>query len=169
MIENNLKEKQPLPDGSTLIGPEEIIKRLKISGWIFLALLVPGSLFWRSGMFTAGILLGGLISNLGFRHLYKFSFNILKASTAPGPTFKSAFFFSYLVRLGVLAVAIFLPIYFRLVNPVGLVIGLSITIINLTTYGLFLFSRAAKIENELQKAETESNNNNVEVLNNREK
>ncbi len=139
----------------TQLEPEtaRLIGRLKVSGWVILILLILFSLLLdTSPKFIAGVALGAVISVMGFYHLYSFSFNFLsRRQTAP----RAGFFLSYPIRLVVVALLIFPALWMKLVDPVGLIIGLSATVINLFTVGVFLMAGMAKREMDTEVEDIE--------------
>ena len=102
-----------------------------MNGVVF-ALLLLGSLIWMPPLFSLGVALGGLIVLLNFHLLYR----ILKKAFIPDhlASPKSVIFKYYLRLLGTGIILYFL-IAKRLVDPLGLVVGLSVVVINLTLVG----------------------------------
>ena len=103
-------------------------KRLEITNWILLAVLVAGSLFLRSTRFSLGILLGGLISIVNFHWLYR---NLLSVFTKHLNRARAALMLRYYLRLAVTAIALYWIISRNLVDVIGLVIGLSVVVLNI--------------------------------------
>ena len=118
-------------------------KRLEITNWILLVVLVAGSLFLQSPRFTLGILLGGLISVVNFHWLYR---NLLSVFTKHLNRAKAALMLRYYLRLAVTAIALFLIISRNLVDVIGLVIGLSIVVLNIVLTTLLALSRKNHVE-----------------------
>lgn len=110
------------------IGKDPLQRKLEILNWIILALLAAISLLFFSTDFTLGILMGGLISVISFswrqRDLRKVFQNLTERA-------RSAILFRYYVRFFVSAVLIYFIITETTADVIGLLIGLSIVIINI--------------------------------------
>jgi hypothetical protein len=118
-------------------------KRLEITNWILLAVLVAGSLFLRSPRFSLGILLGGLISIVNFHWLYR---NLLSVFTKHLNRARAALMLRYYLRLAVTAIALYWIISRNLVDVIGLVIGLSVVVLNIVLTTLLALSRKNHVE-----------------------
>ena len=128
-----------------LTGKDPLQRRLEITNWIFLSVLVAGSLFFQSVRLTLGILGGGLISIVNFHWLYR---NLLSVFTKHLNRARAALMIRYYLRLAVTAVVLYVLISGDLVNVIGLVIGLSIVVMNIvvTTLLLLMFSKKKCLE-----------------------
>ncbi len=122
----NLREKDPLQ------------KRLEITNWILLAGLIAGSLFFRSARFTLGILSGGLISIVNFYWLYR---NLLSIFSKHPNVTRGAVMVHYYIRMAVTAVVLYWIISGNLVDVIGLVIGLSIVVLNIVLTTVLALSK----------------------------
>ena len=118
-------------------------KRLEITNWILLAILMAGSLVLRSARFSLGIFLGGLISIVNFHMLYR---NLLSVFTKHLNRARSALMLRYYLRLAVTAVVLYWIISRNLVDVIGLVIGLSIVVLNIVLTTLLALSRKNRVE-----------------------
>jgi hypothetical protein len=118
-------------------------KRLEITNWILLAVLVTGSLFLRSTRFSLGILLGGLISIVNFHWLYR---NLLSVFQKHLNRARAALMLRYYLRLAVTAIALYWIISRNLVDVIGLVIGLSVVVLNIVLTTLLALSRKNHVE-----------------------
>ena len=107
---------------------ETLPARLHRRSWFILGCLLLASLFLRDTEFTLGILSGGLVSIGGFLWLRRALGRLLDEA---GPGSKAGYQFGYLVRLLVLALVLAFLVAVVKIHPVGLVIGLSVTVINL--------------------------------------
>jgi len=96
--------------------------------WLILGLMLVGSLPFRNTPLTLGILCGGLVSIGGFLWLRRALKQLL---AEPGPGAKARYQFGYLVRLIALAVVLATLISIVKIDTVGLLIGLSVMVINL--------------------------------------
>jgi hypothetical protein len=118
-------------------------KRLEITNWILLAVLVTGSLFLQSARFSLGILSGGLISIVNFHWLYR---NLLSIFTKHLNSARVALMTHYYIRLAVTAFVLYWFISGNLVDVIGLVIGLSIVVLNIVLTTLLALSKKNCIE-----------------------
>jgi len=118
-------------------------KRLEITNWILLAVLVAGSLFLRSPRFSLGVLLGGLISIVNFHWLYR---NLLSVFQKHLNRARAALMLRYYLRLAVTAIALYWIISRNLVDVIGLVIGLSVVVLNIVLTTLLALSRKNHVE-----------------------
>jgi hypothetical protein len=118
-------------------------KRLEITNWILLAVLVAGSLFLRSPRFSLGILLGGLISIVNFHWLYR---NLLSVFQKHLNRARAALMLRYYLRLAVTAIALYWIISRSLVDVIGLVIGLSVVVLNIVLTTILVLSRKNHVE-----------------------
>jgi hypothetical protein len=105
-----------------------LLKGLNRRNWIILALLCLASLPWLSAAVTLGVLGGGLLAIVGHYWRYRALLAIL-GSTPEGAARR--FQIGYIVRLGTLALSLFALIAIIKVDPVALIIGLSVVVINI--------------------------------------
>ncbi len=110
------------------IGKDPLQRRLEITNWVLLALLIAGSLLFCSTRFSLGIILGGLISVVNFHWLYH---NLLSVFEGELNRLRSAVMRRYFIRLAVTTVALFGIIAGDVADVIGLVIGLSIVVLNI--------------------------------------
>jgi uncharacterized membrane protein (DUF485 family) len=118
-------------------------KRLEITNWILLAVLVAGSLLLRESRFSLGILFGGLISIVNFHWLYR---NLLSVFTKHLNRARAALMFRYYLRLAVTAFVLYWVISHDLADVIGLVIGLSVVVLNIVLTTVLVLSRENHIE-----------------------
>jgi len=109
-------------------GKDPLQKRLEITNWIILAILVAGSLLLQSPRFSLGVFCGGLISVVNFHWLYR---NLSGFFTRYAPPSRAAIMLLYFIRLAATAFALYLLISQDLVDIIGLVIGLSVVVMNI--------------------------------------
>lgn len=106
---------------------EQLPAQLARRNWLVLALLVLASLPFGNRALTTGILVGGLVAIGGFFWLRRSLGRLLEQ---PGGS-RFRYQFGYLLRLAVLAMILVALIAVARVDIVGLVIGLSVVVINL--------------------------------------
>lgn len=105
-----------------------LVGQIARRNWIVLGLLVLCSLFYRSTEVTTGILAGGLIAIFGFGWLRRSLGRVLEN---PGRGAIAKYKFTYFLRLGTVGLLIWAALVFARVHPVGLIIGLSVIVVNL--------------------------------------
>jgi hypothetical protein len=125
------------------IEKDPLQKRIEITNWILLAVLVAGSLFLRSHRFSLGILLGGLISVVNFHWLYRNLLNVFRKYLNRA---RAALMLRYYLRLAVTAIALYWIISRDLVDVIGLVIGLSVVVLNIVLTTLLALSGKNHVE-----------------------
>jgi hypothetical protein len=125
------------------IEKDPLQKRIEITNWILLAVLVAGSLFLRSHRFSLGILLGGLISVVNFHWLYRNLLNVFRKHLNRA---RAALMLRYYLRLAVTAIALYWIISRDLVDVIGLVIGLSVVVLNIVLTTLLALSGKNHVE-----------------------
>jgi hypothetical protein len=78
--------------------------------------------------FATGILTGGLLVTINFHMLYR---TLKKAFTPPCLSSYQVVLFKYYLRFMATAVIIFILISKHVVNPLGLVLGLSVVVVSI--------------------------------------
>ena len=107
---------------------EQLPAQLARRNWIILALLLIGSLPFRNPALSIGIMVGGLIAIGGFFWLHR---SLARLLEQPSGGARVRYQFGYLVRLAVLAIVIVVLVGIVKIHSVGLIIGLSVVVINL--------------------------------------
>lgn len=112
-----------------------VYEDLKIKNWIVILLFSSISFFTLSHSFTLGIIVGGFISTANFFFLQR------ALKKAFGADFrrknrKIAIFFNYYFRLLILGIIIFIILKYKLLDPVGLTIGLSTIVVAIALVGI---------------------------------
>ncbi len=105
-----------------------ILKLVTHSNWIMLVLSSLAGLLFVSPKFALGIFLGGLIVTVNFHLLAR---TLKKALTPPHLASPNVVITKYYIRFIVSAVLIFLIIVSKIVNPLGLIAGLSIVVFSI--------------------------------------
>ena len=110
------------------IEKDPIQKKIEITNWIILTILFIPSLIFAPWKFSLGILLGGFISIINFHWLGRNLQSVFKnmRGNVKGPVMVK-----YYIRLAITAVAIYFLITGDTVNVVGLLVGLSVVVINI--------------------------------------
>lgn len=111
-----------------LIVKDPLQRRIEYSNWIILAIIFIPSVFFVSHKFALGILLGGFISIINFYWMNKSLQGLFERNTG---NVKSSLMWKYFLRLALTAVVLYFFIAYETVNVIGLLIGLSVVIINI--------------------------------------
>ena len=104
---------------------QRIIRFVRRSNWILYALCSLAGLTIAGFDFALGIVCGGLIATVNYHLLSR---TLKKAFTPPRIASPNAVLARYAIRFSISGVIIFFLIAGHLVNPVGLVIGLSVVV-----------------------------------------
>ena len=123
-----------LSRGSKRAIEDPFLNKIRLMNGVVFSLLLLGSLIWMSPLFSLGVAMGGLIVLINFHLLYR----ILKKAFIPDhlASPKSVIIKYYLRLLGT-GLILYILIAKRLVDPLGLVVGLSVVVINLTLVGFY--------------------------------
>jgi hypothetical protein len=111
---------------------DPFLNKIRLMNGAVFTLLLLASLIWMSPLFSLGVAMGGLIVLINFHLLYR----ILKKAFIPDrlASPKSVIIKYYLRLLGT-GFILYVLIAKKLVDPLGLVLGLSVVVINLTLVG----------------------------------
>jgi hypothetical protein len=104
--------------------PIEIGRR----NWIIFAILVALSALWQSSPFTLGVAGGGMISIISYRWLHQ---SLRRTIAQPTSSGARSFQVRYLLRLAAVGLFIYILLDRAEVHPLGLVLGLSVVMINI--------------------------------------
>jgi hypothetical protein len=111
-----------------LIVKDPLQRRIEIFNWIILAIVFILSLIFSPIKFSLGVLLGGFISIVNF---YWMDRNLRSAFEKNTGNVKGMIIGKYFLRLALTAIVLYFLIAYETVNIIGLLIGLSIVIINI--------------------------------------
>lgn len=107
---------------------DQLLQTLARRNWLILLGLLLCSLPWRSLAVSGGVLCGGLVAILAFHWLH---FALVRVLIEPGAHPTRKFRAGYIVRLATLAAILYLLVAVVRVQPVALVAGLSVVVVNL--------------------------------------
>ena len=116
---------------------EDISKYFKAQGWLILMIFGLLSFFFMSPAFTLGVMLGGFIVIANFNSLQ----STIRSAFSPEGTMmnkKGAILGKYFLRLAILGIIIYILATTEWVDIGGLIIGLSIVVINIILLGIRL-------------------------------
>jgi hypothetical protein len=114
---------------------EKLSKELKIWNWMTLLILGAASFFFMNSDFTLGVILGGLMIIANFSILQR----TIRSAFSPEGEMRSnklAIIAKYYFRLAIMGIIIYILITQGWVNPIGLVVGLSIVVISIVHMGI---------------------------------
>jgi chromate transport protein ChrA len=118
-------------------------QKIETLNWITLAVFVLISLTLLSYRFSLGVLLGGFISIVNFHWL---SHDIRKVFKTLNDRAKSRVMFKYYIRFGITAVVLYFIVSGNIVNVIGLLVGLSIVLINIVLTAVMTLSKKNCLE-----------------------
>lgn len=107
-------------------GP--LIERMERRNWWILGSLIVGSALLCPTRFVVGVAAGGILSVLGFHALEGVVFRLLRL---PAYKAKVRIVLYHYARLGILFATLAVLLAMRAVDPIGLVVGLSVVVLNL--------------------------------------
>ncbi len=125
------------------IAKDPLQKRLEVTNWVLLAFLTFLSAPWASPRFVAGIVCGGLICIINFHWLYRNLTTVFAQLTEKA---KSAVMIRYYLRFVLTAAVLFVVITREWVDIFGLVIGLSIVVVNIVLTVVLVFGKKNLIQ-----------------------
>ncbi len=105
-----------------------LVKRIERRNWWILGAMLGLSLLFFPSRFTAGIAMGGAVSVLGFYTLERIAVRALRLPSYKAPMRIVLYHYT---RMGVLFAVLGWVIYQRLVDPLALLVGLSVVVLNL--------------------------------------
>lgn len=111
-----------------MVPLEQLPAALSRRNWLILAILLAASLPFGKMQVSAGILAGGLVAITGFTWLQR---SLKRLLDDGGQDARTRYQFGYLLRLLALGLALAVLIAIVKVHPAGLILGLSVVIINL--------------------------------------
>ena len=117
-----------------LIKDEALLNRLEQFNWVLLALLASGSFVFFSRKFALGVLAGGILAVANY-YLVKRS---LRRALDPERQGKTRFLYllKYGLRFAALGLTIALLLIKGWVNPLGMLLGLSIIVLGIALVGV---------------------------------
>jgi hypothetical protein len=104
---------------------KRVLKFVTVTNWILFSVITICGFILAPGPFAWGILAGGLIVTVNFQLLYR---SLKEALTPPHLANVKVVLGKYYLRFFVSAVIIFVLIADHYVNPLGLIIGLSVVV-----------------------------------------
>lgn len=125
------------------IVKDPLQKRIESSNWITLAIIFILSLFLASTKFSLGVLLGGFISILNFHWMKR---GLIGFFQHAGDSAKGRVLIKYYIRLAVTAIVLYFLITNQTVNVIGLIIGLSVVVMNIIVTTIIALAKKNSFE-----------------------
>jgi hypothetical protein len=116
-----------------------LLRFIVLTNWILFSIVTISGFILAPGRFAWGILAGGLIVTINFHLLYR---SLRKALTPPHLAKTRVILGKYYIRFLVSALIIYVLIADHYVDPLGLIIGLSVVV---TSIFLATFNEIRKI------------------------
>jgi hypothetical protein len=107
---------------------QRLITFILRTNWVLFALACLAGYVLATPAFFSGIIFGGFIVTFNFHLMAR---TLKKAFTPPHLASISSVIAKYYIRFTISAIIIFFLIYKQIVNPVGLIVGLSIVMISM--------------------------------------
>jgi hypothetical protein len=116
------------------ITDDNIFTVLTAGSWVLLTILTIGGLIFSSPRFAAGVLAGGLLAIANFYWLLSILKRVLLLPVGKASQFAQV---RYVVRLALMALAIWLLIVRVGIDVIGLLVGLSVLVINIIALSIY--------------------------------
>ncbi len=116
---------------------KNLYRDLKRLNWLILLLLSSASCFVMSPAFTAGIIIGGLMVIVNF-HVFQHTIHQGFSADVSRTTKKISVIAKYYLRIAAMGILIYLSLSQKWVDPVGLIVGLSIVVIGIVSLGILM-------------------------------
>ncbi|HNY65659.1 MAG TPA: ATP synthase subunit I [Deltaproteobacteria bacterium] len=118
------------------IPKEPAQKRIEIISLLIWISLCIVSFFLFGQQFALGVLAGGILCLINFQWLYRHAKAAVSLTTSKGKAFMAK---RYILRLAIMAVILYALITIVKVDIIGLLLGLSVVILGITTYACFTY------------------------------
>jgi hypothetical protein len=117
-----------------MVIQQRLLKFIARANLIMLVLFSGAALMASSIDFAAGVIVGGLIVSINFHLLYR---TLRRSFTPPKTASTKAILFKYYIRFTISGLIIFLLISRKMVDPLGLCIGLSVVVASIILGTIF--------------------------------
>ena len=107
----------------------QLIKKIQVSSLVLCLILTIFGVIFVSVDFALGVLAGGIIAGFNFYWLQTALRKIFDQQVAFGQ--KAIYYAKYYLRLIIIAIVLYELIVNKMVHPLGLIIGLSVIVINI--------------------------------------
>ncbi len=126
-----------------LIEKDPLQKRIEISNWIVLTVIFLPSLIFAPWKFALGVLVGGFISIVNFHWLGR---NLIAVFKNLSGNVRGMVMVKYYIRFIITGVVLYFLISGGTVNVIGLLLGLSVVVINIITTLIISLSKKNCLE-----------------------
>jgi len=126
-----------------LIEKDQLQKRIEISNWIVLTVIFLPSLIFAPWKFALGVLVGGFISIVNFHWLGR---NLIAVFKNLSGNVRGMVMVKYYIRFIITGVVLYFLISGGTVNVIGLLLGLSVVVINIITTLIISLSKKNCLE-----------------------
>lgn len=116
---------------------EHVYRNLKYLNWVIFLLLASVSYFLMSNNFTTGVIIGGLMVITNF-HVLQHTIRQGFSGDDSRTTKKTSVIAKYYLRIAAMGILIYFFISQKWVDPVGLIVGLSIVVIGIVSLGILM-------------------------------
>lgn len=111
------------------------LRRVEILNWVLAALLTVIAAFTTPYFIAKSVFIGGFLANISYLFLKRDLIKFLQGKLLLSGQVRMAkiqFYFKYYVRLGVLAIILYLLVRQGVAHPLGLLVGLSVIVLSIT-------------------------------------
>ncbi len=109
------------------------IEILSVGIWVVISAV---SYLFFGERFAFGVLIGGVLCLINFQWLYRHAKAAVSLTTNKGKAFMAK---RYFLRLGIMGVILYALIALAKVDVIGLLLGLSVVILGITSYACFIY------------------------------
>lgn len=118
------------------IPKEPAQKRIEIISVGIWVVLCASGFILLGERFAFGVLIGGVLCLINFQWLYRHAKAAISLTTSKGKAFMAK---RYILRLASMGAILYALIAFAKVDVIGLLLGLSVVILGITTYACFTY------------------------------
>ena len=111
-----------------MVIEKRILRFVKNANWLLLIIATAAGFLFFTPEIGIGIFLGGIIVTVNFHMLTR---TLRKALTPPHVTSIKGVLFKYYLRFVLTGIILFLLLFFQVVNPYGLIVGLSVIVFSM--------------------------------------
>ncbi len=120
------------------IDETNLFNVLAVGSIALLAVLAGAGFVFASGRFAGGVVAGGVLALANFFWLRNILVRAFRLEPGEAPRFA---LLRYIVRLTVLAAAVFILIVYCRVDVFGLLLGLSVLVVNIIALSLYMITK----------------------------
>jgi hypothetical protein len=125
------------------IEKDPLQKKIEITNWIIMGILLMLSFFFMPYRFTLGMVLGGFISIVNFHWLDRDLRKVFSRLSERSGSFVTV---KYFIRITVTAIVLYLIITSDIVDIIGLLVGLSTVVVTMVFTAIAAYSKKNCLE-----------------------